>query len=165
MIGSTVFAPNNGAFAKLGPRANAFLFNTEVGLKYLKALLKYHIVANSTLYSDELYRADSTDFSSSEHYHIDLPTLLDEKNVAVDIGRWGGWIRMKVNGYVPVVVQDGIAKNGVIQVVGRVLIPPHKHHKDGSQDEEGEIEVDDLKQRLAEFVEGDVQHGSSSEDL
>lgn len=29
------------------------------GEKYLKALLKYHIVANQTLYSDAYYKADT----------------------------------------------------------------------------------------------------------
>lgn len=31
---------------------------------------------------------------------------------------------MKVNGFSSVVVEDGIARDGVIQVVGDVLIPP-----------------------------------------
>ena len=59
-IGGTVFAPSNFAFQKLGPRINAFLFS-HYGQKYLKALLKYHIVANETLYSDAYYKADSVD--------------------------------------------------------------------------------------------------------
>ena len=59
-IGGTVFAPSNFAFQKLGPRINAFLFSS-YGQKYLKALLKYHIVANQTLYSDAYYKADEVD--------------------------------------------------------------------------------------------------------
>jgi hypothetical protein len=38
--GGTFFAPPNGAFKKLGPRINGFLFS-KFGKKYLKALLKY----------------------------------------------------------------------------------------------------------------------------
>lgn len=52
--GGTAFVPSNFAFTKLGPRLNAFLFS-EKGLKYLAALLKYHIVVNETLYSDAFY--------------------------------------------------------------------------------------------------------------
>jgi len=55
LTGLTVFAPTNFAFRKLGPAANAFLFNTEKGLGYLRALLKYHLVVNETLYSDAYY--------------------------------------------------------------------------------------------------------------
>lgn len=168
MAGGTVFAPSNRAFARLGPRANAFLFNTETGIKYLKAILKYHIVANQTLYSDAFYgpehrenapASDEEDDMVAEggsHYHIDLPTLLDGKNVAVDVARWGGWYRVKINGYIPVTVQDLPARNGVIQVVGRVLIPPHKHGKvDGDSVVDGEIEVEELKERLKGYVEAD----------
>ena len=54
------FAPSNFAFQKLGPRINAFLFSS-YGLKYLKALLKYHVVVNQTLYSDAYYKADDKD--------------------------------------------------------------------------------------------------------
>jgi len=53
-VGGTLFAPSNFAFRKLGPRINAFLFS-RYGQKYLKALLKYHVVANQTLYSDAYY--------------------------------------------------------------------------------------------------------------
>lgn len=152
ITGSTVFAPSNDAFSKLGPRANAFLFNTEKGLKFLTALLKYQIVANTTLYSDAIYESEGeAEVDTSKHYHIDLPSLLGGKNIAVDVTKWGGFTKIKLNGWVPVVLQDGIAKNGVIQVVGRVPIPPHKHHKEEEND--GEIEVEDLIERLADYVD------------
>ncbi|UQC90190.1 fasciclin domain-containing protein [Colletotrichum lupini] len=148
--GTTVFAPSNNAFARLGPKANAFLFNTDLGLKYLRALLKYQIVGSATLYSDALYRPDDKkDVNTMEHYHVDLPTLLG-KNIAVDVATWGGWTKVKLNGYIPIVVADGIAKNGVIHVPGRVPIPPHKHKVDYV---DGEIEVEDLKERLSEYVD------------
>lgn len=59
-VGGTLFAPSNFAFQKLGPRANGFLFSS-YGQKYLKALLKYHVIANHTLYSDAYYKADSAE--------------------------------------------------------------------------------------------------------
>ncbi|KAJ0268161.1 hypothetical protein COL940_013664 [Colletotrichum noveboracense] len=150
--GTTVFAPSNNAFARLGPKANAFLFNSPTGLKFLKALLKYQIVANTTLYSDALYRPGNKEANVMEHYHVDLPTLLGGKNIAVDVAVWRGFRRVKLNGYIPIVVADGIAKNGVIHVPARVPIPPHKHKKDS---ENGEISVQELKERLAEYVDED----------
>ncbi|ROW02963.1 hypothetical protein VSDG_01762 [Cytospora chrysosperma] len=167
MNGSTVFAPDNAAFAKLGTAANAFLFNSEQGLGYLKAILKYHIVANDTLYSDAYYPSsekNARDDVGHGHYHLDLATLLPEKNVAIDVARFAGFIRVKINGYIPVKVQDGVAKNGVIHVPGHVLIPPHKH---GENAEEigNEISVEELKERLADFVErdGEVEVGKEVE--
>ncbi|KAL1878128.1 hypothetical protein VTK73DRAFT_8008 [Phialemonium thermophilum] len=157
--GSTIFAPTNGAFAALGPRANAFLFATEKGKKYLAALLKYQVVANETLYSDAFYGDDS---SSSElprrkRFHVDLPTLLDDKAVSVDVARFGAFVRVVVNGGVGVVVPDVVARDGVVQVVGRVPIPPHKHHRGREESLEGEISVEELKERLADYVEEDRQ--------
>lgn len=175
MRGSTVFAPSNHAFARLGPAANAFLFNSEEGVKYLRALLKYQIVANQTLYSDAFYRAkphelptdedeDEVDADGLRRYHVDLPSLLDEKKIAVDITRWGGLIDVKVNGYIRVGVQDGVARNGVIQLVNQVPFP-HRAPPGGQQGEVnaeeeerlwgGEVDVEDLKARLAPLVEED----------
>lgn len=161
MNGTTVFAPSNRAFARLGPAANAFLFNTKKGKGYLKALLKYQIVANATLYSDAYYGGDVEDVGNG-HWHVDLPTLLGDKGIAVDVARWGAFVRMRVNGYVPVVLQDGIAKNGVVQVVGRVPIPPHKHHK---HDSEGEIEVEELMERLDGYLEDGEGEKPAMSDL
>ena len=58
--GGTLFAPSNFAFQKLGTRVNGFLFS-KYGQKYLKALLKYHVVADQTLYSDAYYKAEANE--------------------------------------------------------------------------------------------------------
>ncbi|KAF2098028.1 FAS1 domain-containing protein, partial [Rhizodiscina lignyota] len=162
-VGGTVFAPNNFAFKKLGPGPNAFLFSRP-GLKYLKALLKYHLVANVTLYSDTVYGAkNSGDLFDGEEVeamqprravHVDLPTLLGDRSLPVDIFRFGPFISMKVNGFVRIAVKDGIAKDGVIHVPSDVLIPPKKLRSAEEVDEYqgGEISVDDLKERLDPFV-------------
>jgi uncharacterized surface protein with fasciclin (FAS1) repeats len=131
--GGTLFAPSNWAFQKLGPKINAFLFS-KYGEKYLKALLKYHVVANQTLYSDAFYKQKDAESNAKDdyshegipkgHFHVDLPTLLKEKSLSIDIGRYGGFISIKINGFNSVAVQDGIAKDGVIHVVSNVLIPP-----------------------------------------
>lgn len=152
--GGTLFAPTNWAFEKLGPGANAFLFNTEKGLGYLKALLKYHTVANETLYSDEYYGRSDVDAETAQ-FHVDLPTLLDDKSLSIDIARWGGLIDIRINGFTHVSIQDGIAKDGVIQVVSSVLIPPHggKGHESSSYVDGDEITVEELMERLEPFLE------------
>ncbi|KAJ4389054.1 hypothetical protein N0V93_006516 [Gnomoniopsis smithogilvyi] len=156
MVGSTVFAPDNAAFAKLGPAANAFLFNTEKGLGYLKAILKYHIVPNEVVYSDAYYSesdAEARDDVGRGHYHLDVPTLLGDKNIAIDVARWGGIIRVKLNGYISIKIQDAIAKNGVIHLPSSVLIPPHKHDKKNSENFGEDISVEELMERLEDYVE------------
>lgn len=149
MVGSTVFVPSNDAWVRLGARANAFLFNTETGKKYLKALLKYQIVPNTTVYSDEIYGEQAARVTND--LHLELPTLLG-KSVGVDIHSWKGFRTIILNGAVVVGFEDGVAKNGVVQVVKNVPLPPcRKGHKHKSAS--GEIEVEDLKERLRDYVE------------
>jgi len=144
--GGTLFAPSNFAFKKLGPRINAFLFSS-YGEKYLKALLEYHVVANQTLYSDAFYKADGETANIPKgHFHIDLPTLLKNRSLSIDIARWGGFITIKINGFNGITVQDGIAKDGVIHVVGNVLIPPKT--PGGAAEEAEEMDVEEFKERL-----------------
>jgi uncharacterized surface protein with fasciclin (FAS1) repeats len=158
MVGSTVFAPSNSAFQKLGPRANAFLFNSKTGLKYLKAILKYHIVANATLYTDAFYdeteSSDDLQAETEKREHFDLVTLLHDLHVSVDILEWASLKFVTVNGFAGVKVRDAVAKNGVIHVLDRVLIPPHKHGKENAEDwsDDVDIDVDDLKERLQEYI-------------
>ena len=152
--GGTFFAPNNDAFAKLGPKANAFLFS-QYGLKYLKALLEYHVVPDNTLYSDAYYKADNGEDSQSVpkgYFHIDLPTLLKDRELAVDIARYGGFISMRVNAYTRVAVQDVVAEDGVIQVMTDVIVPPKKLKGEDVYWEGGEMSVEDLVERLEPFV-------------
>ncbi|CAJ2504250.1 Uu.00g116440.m01.CDS01 [Anthostomella pinea] len=193
--GLTIFAPTNWAFRKLGPAANAFLFNTDKGLGYLKALLKYHIIVNETLYSDAYYGQEKKDDNDNnkdaelaldvekdiegeeegevdeqgaKHYHLDLPTLLDDKSLAVDVARWYGFISLTINGHVKVAIQDGVAKDGVVQVVNSVLIPPHKHHQHEDAwkgDESEEISVEELMERLQPFVESEGESVSVVEGV
>jgi len=175
-VGGTIFAPTNLAFKKLGPRANGFLFS-KYGEKFLKALLSYHIVPDRTLYSTAFYdgkKKSTQDFFPSSagemkhkckhhdkdahaetYVHLDLPTLLD-KPVAVDIVRRGPWVFIKVNAFVTVAAQDVLARDGVIQVVNSVLLPPKKAGATTTESEqwsgEGEISIEELKERLAPFV-------------
>lgn len=154
--GGTFFAPNNFAFKKLGPRANAFLFS-KYGEKYLKALLEYHIVPDQTLYSDAFIDGtkgddDAADVHSSQ-LHYDLPTLLSDKYLSVDVGRWGPFVEIRINGFSRVTASDGVAADGVIQVVSNVLIPPKNPGGDQVFWNGEELEVEDLKERLQPYVD------------
>ncbi|KAF5648502.1 oxidoreductase [Fusarium tjaetaba] len=157
MVGSTVFAPSNDAWRRLGPRANAFLFNTETGKKYLKALLKYQIVPNITLYSDEVYYGDEkvskNFYGHGDDFHIELPTLL-ERSVGVDVHTFKSWTTIVLNGHNVIGFNDAVGKNGVIQVPKTIPIPPHRKGEHPSE-MEGEISVEELKERLEEYVEED----------
>ncbi|KAK4102234.1 Fasciclin-domain-containing protein [Parathielavia hyrcaniae] len=159
--GVTLFAPSNLAWARLGPRVNGFLFS-ERGRKYLRGLVRYHVAVNETLYSDEFYKAggneegDEGQSGGGRGYrHVDLTSLLDGKPISVDIKRWRRFVSIQVNGFVSVVVRDGVADDGVVHVVSRVLMPPCEHRGgEGIEEvEEGEMSVEELKRRLEPYVE------------
>ncbi|ORY00377.1 FAS1 domain-containing protein [Clohesyomyces aquaticus] len=147
--GGTFFAPSNFAFKKLGPRINAFLFS-KYGQKYLKALLEYHVVVNQTLYTDAFYDATSIEEAVTDrppYYHYDLPTALG-KDLAVDVARYGPFVSIRINGFSRVTVHDGVASDGVIQVVSDVLIPP-KNAASGEEVWTGEeMSVEEFKARF-----------------
>ncbi|KAK2929309.1 FAS1 domain [Fusarium oxysporum f. sp. vasinfectum] len=147
MVGSTVFAPSNDAWRRLGPRANAFLFNTETGKKYLKALLKYQIVPNITLYSDEVYYGDEKVskklYGHGDDFHIELPTLL-ERSVGVDVHTFKSWTTIVLNGHNVIGFNDAVGKNGVIQVPKTIPIPPHRKGEHPS-----EMEASDSARRMS----------------
>jgi uncharacterized surface protein with fasciclin (FAS1) repeats len=151
--GGTFFAPSNFAFQKLGPRANAFLFS-KYGEKYLKALLEYHMVVDQTLYTDAFYDGTKDESELTErNYHYDLPTVLKGKYLAVDVAKYGPFVSIRINGFSSVTIHDGVASDGVIQVVGDVLIPP-KNAASGEQIfwQGEELSVEELKERLQPFV-------------
>ncbi|RDW72874.1 hypothetical protein BP6252_06781 [Coleophoma cylindrospora] len=53
--GGTVFAPTDAAFAALGEGVSRFLFEDDQGSRFLKALLRYHVVPQHTVYSNAYY--------------------------------------------------------------------------------------------------------------
>ncbi|KAF8246651.1 FAS1 domain-containing protein, partial [Wilcoxina mikolae CBS 423.85] len=153
--GLTVFAPSNQDWKKLGNKINAFLFSDcGKGNAYLRALMKYHIVPDHSLYSDALVspgegktRNELDDPSGLNHgySHVDLPTLLKDRHVSVDITRLERFLSFRVNGLTSIVISDGIAKSGVIQVPDHVLIPPHSLHDHYDPPKEEEEEDDDTE--------------------
>jgi uncharacterized surface protein with fasciclin (FAS1) repeats len=104
--GLTVFLPSNRDWLKLGIKINAFLFS-KYGTPWLRALLKYHIVPRHTLYSDALVvpgdkesigEVDDSNGLKQGYSHVDLPTLLGDRRLAVDIYRGGRFLDFRVNG-------------------------------------------------------------------
>ena len=59
---------------------------------------------------------------------------------------------MKINGFATVTIEDGIAADGVIQVVSDVLIPPKAIDRGIQQWEGEELSVEDLKERLDPYT-------------
>jgi uncharacterized surface protein with fasciclin (FAS1) repeats len=151
-VGGTLFAPSNSAFQKLGPRINAFLFS-KYGQKYLKALVLYHAAANFTLYSDAYYPPEGQTSIPRSRFHVDLETGLKGKSLSVDVARFGRLVDIRVNGFNHVSIKDGIAKDGVIQVVPSVLIPPRTPGM--FEESSDELTVEELKERLEPHLEED----------
>jgi uncharacterized surface protein with fasciclin (FAS1) repeats len=95
-----------------------------------------------------------------------LPTLLANHSMPVVIFRKGPFAFIKVNRYGRVIIKDGLASDGVIQVVNRVLIPPHKHRggkkppmaeeefmKQGGEDEfPVDMSVEEFKERMEPYL-------------
>jgi uncharacterized surface protein with fasciclin (FAS1) repeats len=151
-VGGTLFAPSNGAFRRLGPKINAFLFS-KYGEKYLKALVLYHAAANFTLYSDAYYPPEGQTSIPRSRFHVDLETGLKGKSLSVDVARFGRLVDIRVNGFNHVSIKDGIAKDGVIQVMPNVLIPPKTPGV--FEESSDELTVEELKERLETYVEED----------
>lgn len=174
--GMTVLVPSNRDWQKLGFEMNAFLFS-KFGKPYLRALMKYHIVPGHLMYSDALVATGKHDqnkkdigleknrqyqCSLTEGYnHVDLPTMLRDREISVDITRLERFMSFRVNGLTSIVTSDGIAESGSIQVPDHILMPPHnlKDHcrmpKGREDDEEfnGLYTVEEMKCALEPFVE------------
>lgn len=149
IAGCTFFAPSNDAFKSLGARANAFLFNTKKGAKYLDAILKYTIAPNATVYSDAFYDKRTDSASVERHQdHYSLDTFLPGASIGVDIASVLGFRVINVNGFTGVKFHDAIGSNGVVHVVDNIIFPPHN----GKHAQVTDISVDELKERLRPYV-------------
>lgn len=73
--------------------------------------------------------------------------------MSIDVARYGRFIRIKINGFSTVTIEDGIARDGVIQVVSNVLIPPKQVGGMEQQWQGDEMSEEDLMERLEPFVE------------
>ena len=82
---------------------------------------------------------------------------MKDKSLSIDVGRYGRLINIKINAFSTVVVEDGIVADGVIHIVSNVLIPPKQLNGAVEQWQGEELEVEDLKQRLAPYTESNVE--------
>lgn len=93
--------------------------------------------------------------------HLDLPTLLGEQGrpaLAVDVARFGAITSIKLNGFHRVAFADALARDGVVHIVDHVLVPPRKStgHVVDVDTDEFDLTVDDLKDRLSDWVAQDA---------
>jgi hypothetical protein len=86
-----------------------------------------------------------------------LPTVLSGKYLAVDVARYGPFVTIRINGFSRVTIHDGVANDGVIQVVSDVLIPPKNAAGEQVYWTGEEMSVDELKERLAPFVDENIE--------
>ncbi|CRG88697.1 hypothetical protein PISL3812_05731 [Talaromyces islandicus] len=122
----TLFAPSNKAFEKLGPKINAFLFS-RAGEKYLKALLKYHLVPDHTVFSDAYYHSAVKDVNETfahDSQHLDVPTLFHGKPVAIDIHHLHRLTHIVLNMRSHVGIPNIPVKEGVVHLTLSVIVPP-----------------------------------------
>lgn len=127
---TTVFAPSNFAFAKLGVRINAYLFSQR-GTPTLKKLLMNHVVPDVLFYSDFV--------AQGLVQHYDLKTLGGP--LSVDVSEWGRFKSIVFNGRT-LSVSDIPAKNGVLSKLSGVILP----YKQGlSLAEVSEMSIDEFE--------------------
>ncbi|KAH6566737.1 hypothetical protein BASA50_008611 [Batrachochytrium salamandrivorans] len=108
----TVFAPTNQAFKDLGWLRLRYLFS-EQGRHSLSQLLLYHFSVDM-VYSTNMVIGDST-----------LTTMLDGKYLYTSPERSedGSHNDIKINGESYVIEADGLADNGVVHTIDKVLLP------------------------------------------
>ena len=79
--------------------------------------------------------------------------------MGVDIARFGRLINVRINGYTDVAVQDGIARNGVLQIPRHVLIPPKVPGELEAEfdPEAGGMTVEDFTSRFGDLVDDPIE--------
>jgi hypothetical protein len=83
---------------------------------------------------------------------VDLPTLLKDRYLSIDVGRFGRLIDIRINGFQSVSIADGIANDGVIHVVNSVIIPPKRLGGELQHWQGEDLTIEDLTERLEPFV-------------
>ena len=95
------------------------------------------------------------EYGTNSCFQIDLPTLLTDKSLSVDVGRYGRFISIKINGFSTVTIEDGIASDGVIHVVSNVLVPPRSVGGEMQEWQGEELSEEELMESLDPYVESD----------
>ena len=114
---------------------------------------------NTDAFYDASKKHDDEDKTADRpgNYHYDLPTVLDDKYLAVDVARWGPFVEIRINAFSRVTIHDGVASDGVIQVVSDVLIPPKSANGEQVMWQGEELSVEEFKERLAPFADENME--------
>ena len=91
--------------------------------------------------------------------------MLEDRSLSIDIARYGPFVEMRINGFRSVSVKDAPAKDGVLHVVGEVLIPPKRLGGELVEWKGGELTEEDLKERLEPFIEHDTESEDDGSNL
>ena len=83
--------------------------------------------------------------------------MLDDKYLAVDVARYGPFVEIRINAFSRVTIHDGVASDGVIQVVSDVLIPPKSANGEQVMWQGEELSVEEFKERLAPFTDENIE--------
>ncbi len=110
----TVFAPTNDAFAALlndlGDEYNSLTdFDTEDEKEMLTKILKYHVIAGTTAYSTDLSNEQKITTAQGEDITVNLTG--------------GVFIQDATDTDAAVTTADIVAKNGVVHIIDKVLLP------------------------------------------
>ncbi|KAK1138741.1 hypothetical protein N8T08_002050 [Aspergillus melleus] len=172
-VGQTLFAPSNAAFDKLGPKTKQFLFSSG-GRQYLKALLKYHVVANRTMFTDVYFQESGQGEiplqmgSAFRTMKLDLPTLVPGYNlsISIDAGDSSRSSSPLINNEVRIAQPDLVVMDGVVHKLDTVLLPPRSPRDDTEWQQQSwfgslvhwatsssGVNVGELVRRLEEFVD------------
>ncbi|KAJ5611107.1 hypothetical protein N7510_007826 [Penicillium lagena] len=200
--GGTFFAPSNAAFDMLGPRISAFLFSAqgekylralleyhvvrnqtlysdvwynEAGkIERLRNPLPPSSLSSPSPPSDAFLLAQLTKNANLPQLStlIELPTMLGNRTIAVDIKQRGPFSKFMVNGYQHIVVAtDGVARDGSIIVLDNVLIPSKKGARHASSRRryfyDGDMcdTLEEFKARFAGLVTDDGNGDDFESDL
>lgn len=140
-----MFAPTNEAFKALPMKLKFFLFSPW-GKEVLAKILAYHALPDTILFAELLHVVhhdkhveaaawNTNDDDISFHKEISIPSGLGKEKplkVVVDKSKvlpvpGAVKVTISVNGE-QVEKTDIPAINGAMHVIGKVLVPPHKHH-------------------------------------
>jgi len=98
----TLFAPTNDAFAAISDQVSALQGDPAA----LQDVLRYHLLVGA-------------EDSASIAINTSIPTQLEGQSISVD----ASGPTVLLNGSVPVLVADAPARNGVMHIIGGVLLP------------------------------------------